>query len=241
MKIKPILFSTPMVQAILDGRKKQTRRILKASDNLSFVTIQTYRRIWDSKVEANPNPVRTLALFKNADAIPLTFKSKYQKGDILWVRETFIKIFVDNEFEGSREEFAYKASFDEAEKKYGMIKNPAGKRFIDSWKWKPSIFMPKEACRIFLEVTDVRVERLQDISNEDALKEGISNHYLLKSNGYTHYTRPDKFIPIGSEDAERTSFFSLWMSINGADSLDKNPWVWVYEFKQVEKPKNFLK
>lgn len=203
---RPILFSTPMVQAILKGRKTQTRRIIKP---------QPLRQLFDVNMgywSEEPTDLKQPYI-----------KSKYKVGDIMWVRETFaIKKPIDAEQDW--ETFGYKSD---------------GYELMPDEKWKPSIFMPKEACRIFLEVTDVRVERLQDISNEDALKEGISNHYLLKSNGYTHYTRPDKFIPIGSEDAERTSFFSLWMSINGADSLDKNPWVWVYEFKRIERPSGF--
>ena len=77
------------------------------------------------------------------------------------------------------------------------------------WKWKPSIFMPKEACRIFLKVTDVRVERLQSISEADARAEGVD-----------------------SVDA----FFALWQKINGTESLAANPWVWVYEFEVIPKP-----
>ena len=85
------------------------------------------------------------------------------------------------------------------------------------YKWKPSIFMPREACRIFLKVTNVRVERLQDISDHDVIAEGI----VMEK---TPFIEPCN------------AFASLWESINGIGSWALNPWVWVYEFKQIEKP-----
>jgi hypothetical protein len=104
-------------------------------------------------------------------------------------------------------------------------------------KWKPSIFMPKKKCRIFLEITDVRVERLQDISEEDAIAEGIKKTWInddIKQCRFKNYINDGK----GSK-SPIDSFNSLWVSINGKDSWKANPWVWVYEFKVVEKPKDF--
>lgn len=122
-----------------------------------------------------------------------------QPGDVLWVRETFSNA----EFSG----FNYKANYD------------AGNPF----KWKPSLFMPKTACRIFLQITNIRVERLQDISESDAVNEGINLNNI-------------------SGDFEHTpvqEFETLWQSINGKESWCKNPFVWVVEFKQIPKPLNF--
>jgi hypothetical protein len=213
---RPILFSTPMVQAILDGNKTQARRTIKP---------QPLRQLFDVNMgywSEEPTDLKQPYI-----------KSKYNVGDIMWVRETFAKMFeIHEELVGKDREdmgYWYKTDGELSEAPF----------YVDGYKWKPSIFMPKEACRIFLEVKNVRVERLHDISNEDAKNEGIENHYLLKDSGYQHYTRPDKFIPFGSEDAERTSFFSLWMSINGNESLDANPWVWVYEFKRIDRPSGF--
>jgi len=204
MKIRPILFSTPMVQAILDKRKTQTRRIIKPQPIEA-----TYGKMMYGELELTMNSLKN--------------HSKYQIGDIIWVRETW-------QYSDDLEHpYLYK------QKELEEL-TPA---FFKLMTWKPSIFMPKEVCRIFLECTNVRVERLQDISNGDAKSEGIQNHYLFKDSGYKHYTRADKFIPFGEADAEKTSFFSLWMSINGAVSLDANPWVWVYDFKQTERPANF--
>jgi hypothetical protein len=97
--------------------------------------------------------------------------------------------------------------------------------------WKPSIFMPKAACRIFLEITDVKVERLQDISEEDAINEGVE---LLPNNRYKYYLS-EYFDCINAVH----SFQTLWKSINGAESWEANPFVWAIEFKQITKPENF--
>jgi hypothetical protein len=146
-------------------------------------------------------------------------KPKYSVGDVLWVRETWQKSLNINEF-------VYKSDTD----------NPI---YLDkSFKWKPSLFMPKEACRIFLKITNIRVERLQDISEKDAVLEGVRiihfaegkfavfKNYLLKEEKGT--LNPIK------------SFFSLWESINGKESLNSNPWVWVIEFERIDKPENFI-
>jgi len=198
MKIKPILFSTPMVQAILDGRKTQTRRIVK-----------------DSMLQENENE------FKEEEFLKATIKKPINKGDILWVRETWFPTRYDfKELLQSGITSLSKGNIIKykADNDYDPIKDCVGR------SWKPSIFMPKEACRIFLEVVDVRVERLQDISESDAIAEGIN-----PTSG------------VVSANHAKNCFQSLWQMINGTQSWHDNPWVWVYEFKQVEKPKNFLK
>jgi len=149
----------------------------------------------------------------------LGFRAKVKKGDIFWVRETFGIDFLSS----MGTQYCYRA-------------NKLDSRPADGWK--PSIFMPKDACRIFLEVTNERVERLRDISEKDAKSEGIAACPFAP--GYKHYTEPSKFLPYKDKDSAGTSFFSLWMSINGAASLDANPFVFVYDFKIVDRPNNFL-
>lgn len=226
MRIKPILFSTPMVQATLQGRKTQTRRIIKPQPE-AWVTAAPGQRGVPYK-KTNKIPHKNSSVWMEEDGTKYEpLEAKYKNGDILWVRETFEYVPIQN------------ASVKTIEDDVQYVVRFKADNIESFSKWKPSIFMPKKACRLFLEVTNVRVELLHDISNNDAKSEGIEAHYLLKKQGYMHYTKPDKFIPFGDADAARTSFFSLWMSINGDESLDKNPWVWAYDFKRVEKPANF--
>ena len=129
-----------------------------------------------------------------------------EPGDILWVRETFLIVPPNMIF--------YKADPDN--KATGC--------------WKPSIFMPKEACRIKLMIKSIRVERLQDISDEDAKAEGV-DHVIDKITGYCGYDYLS-----GGYNLMTTPYHgyrSLWKKINGIDSWDKNPWVWVIEFKKL--------
>ena len=214
MNIKPILFSTEMVQAILEGRKTQTRRIIKPQPKKGIIaTAFDFKKgFYASKIKIEENPDRF--------EITKLFNPKYQTGDILWVRESFAKppIYAFGV------KYIYKAGFNES-----------------ICGWKPSIHMPKEAARIFLEVTNVRVERLQDISEEDAIAEGIDK----KGDLYFNYFE-SKLLGIGLQkeyfykEIPKVSFMSLWSKINGEDSWNANPWVWVYEFKVVEKPKDFI-
>ena len=102
------------------------------------------------------------------------------------------------------------------------------------YKWTPAIHMPKVACRIFLEIISIRVERLEDISHDDSISEGIERMPIeLWWKNYLNHPLPGVSNP-------RESFISLWKSINGNDSWESNPWVWVIEFKRIEKPENFL-
>lgn len=154
--------------------------------------------------------------------------AKYQFGDVLWVRESFCT-FV-SETGGLRTH--YKASENWA--------------FLQAAKlyWKPSIHMPKEKARIFLKILNVRVERLQDISAADAIAEGIlpltmSNAQLIEMGQlYFDYSKEPEMFNNGLDPI--SSFKTLWQKINGIDSWKENPFVWVYEYKVVDKPENFL-
>jgi hypothetical protein len=196
MKERPILFSAPMVRALLDGRKTQTRRIAKPG----------------TVVPIPPGLIGEVVL-------PCPYG---QPGDRLWVRETHAFIWPED-YPPERlqdHEIQYRADTD-------------GKCFAGEWpeeerdneerpKWKPSIFMPRWASRILLEITDVRVERLQDISEEDARAEGVEI-----SDEWT-----------GCADdlsgSHVKSYQFLWESINGTGSWDANPFVWVISFRGIE-------
>jgi hypothetical protein len=219
MKIIPVLFSTPMVQAILEESKTMTRRVVKSKTALEWLEPEMFTPAYVANPENNLCP--------------------YGKpGDVLWVRETWAQWN-----EGG---YVYKA--DGFIERYGAWERDTPKKFHDVErveKWKPSLFMPKTACRIFLEVTDVRVERLQDISEEDAIKEGILSYecevigrrykdYLENAKGYGH---PDHDYP--TVGVAVTSFSTLWRKINGEQSWWDNPWVWAVSFKRISKPENF--
>lgn len=202
----PILFSTPMVQAILEWRKGMTRRtrgLKLINDNIDdweFVNL-----VVNAKGELHAH------FWNNRQDIPKFIKCPYGKpGDILWVRESFCHYTTDTGFEIPA---TYRFKTDE---------NITGEE-----KWKPSIHMPKEAARIWLQVEEVRLERLQDISEEDARNEGVEK---LSS---TVFGKPLYMDYMGDEPTTNTrvSFETLWESINGAESWDANPWVWVVKFK----------
>lgn len=209
---KPILFSTDMVQAILEDRKNQTRR------TRGF-----------SKINKDPEKYKFLSF--SIDFKYLTFDDLNtgffqgvtntigKPGDILWVRETFH--YVDDAVTKEFLRYGYRADKD-----------------WDGAVWKPSIFMPKEACRIFLKITGLRVERLQDITTEDAIYEGIEviDGEVNDCPVFKNYLKP------GIENGfgyPTNSFQSLWESINGKDSWNKNPWVWVITFERIDKPQGF--
>lgn len=205
--MKPILFSTPMVQAILDGRKTMTRRVLKTPHDFDV--------FW--KMEHN------IAIFNEEDSpLNVIVRPKYKVGDVLYVRETFGVLH----YEGvdTTPTYFYKADGGEIAQIKGI--------------WKPSLFMPKEAARIFLKVTAVKAERLQDISEEDAIAEGIQPVQDFDSgNGLSGRQMYENYLPKGyTEVLPIDSFQSLWQSINGPESWDENPWVWAYTFERCERP-----
>ena len=212
MKIHPILFSTPMVQAILEGRKIMTRRILKLKGCKPFI----------------PDPDqydKASIFFWNKNYHPYG-----QNGDILWVREKFRLIHHYGFFDYKLYQYA-----DENTNAYCPIIDPD--QIIPMSPWKPSIHMPQAACRIFLENTDIKVERLQDITEEDAVNEGIlkRENKITGEIGYLNPFRTDNL----KFDSAVLAFRDLWIKINGEDSWNSNPWVWVISFERCEKPENF--
>ena len=192
MAIKPILFNTEMVRAILDGRKSCTRRIVKG-----FIPNNA---VWGYTAFTPKRCISCRGTFADGYGEKF-FKLPCEPGDILYVRETFIQI--------SAHTFWYKAGA-----KSWMLKD---------LRWKPSIHMPKEAARIWLKVTNVRVERLQEITEVQAQAEGCNSGLLT-----------------GACTA-RGQFEDLWNTTIKKSDLDRygwntNPWVWMIEFERCEKP-----
>ncbi len=225
MKETPILFSTAMVQAIIAGNKTQTRRIAKPQPIIDVKS----GYVLDGKGIRSPFDIHN---WKE----PYTdYFCKYNVGDLLWVRETWADVtsaFTDT---NKLENIAFKSDntvwicYDKLH--YLELLGDSG---IYVKKWKPSIYMPKDAARIWLRITDIRVERLQDISEQSAAAEGIE----IVNNGtkYKCYRKKSNHM----YESAVTSFYSLWESINGKDSWDANPWVWVVSFDVISttgKPK----
>lgn len=225
--IKPILFNTAMVQAILDGRKTTTRRIIKVNSNLDFIGYRSTGGDFDTATfgKGSFDNILDAKIIKGV-------KAPYMPGDILYVRETWQISNPMGDFARGdmTAEYIYKA---------GCAK---GKRIpitTDQEKnlgaWKPSIHMPKEAARIFLKVTDVRIERLQSITHKDVIYEGTTyDEEMFKFN-----------ICLGQDKAEfflKSNFKDLWNSTLKKEQLkeygwEANPYVWVIEFERIDNSK----
>lgn len=198
MAIKPILFNTEMVRAILDGRKTCTRRICKDANEYTVPDMDFYNA-----------DRRTYAVHNFVDKEHMEQLSTAERtcpictGDILYVRETW----------------------KEAPKGYYYYEDWQRNDIADVTKWKPSIHMPKEAARIWLKVTNVRVERLQEITSEQIGREGVEVEYPHVLNG----------------EEKRYAFSTLWNSTIKKSDIDRygwdaNPYVWIIEFERCEKP-----
>lgn len=245
MKERPILFSTPMVQAILNGTKSVTRRIIKPQPDENGISFMKNAPLnWESHYKEEWKPY----FFDDDNGERHAIHCPYgEAGDILWVRETWMEDDVG---------YFYKANFDESD-----INHLKG-------NWKPTIHMPKVAARIFLQVVSVRVERVNKITQEDAEAEGV----LIDDDGLAcmNYLN-NEFEMFPPEQ----SFETLWSKINGEPSpiqkkingktktvayicypfdeesamkfegrthwrgqpltVIPNPWVWVVEFKRIER------
>lgn len=211
MKERPILFSAPMVKAILEGRKTMTRRVNSIGE-------------YDISDKKCPYGV---------------------VGDRLWVRETWQSFFSEevtqNHQQGPRSFSGVPA--ETAKGHYMFFYYRADGEAPDDPKygkavWRPSIFMPRWVSRITLEVTDIKVERLQDITEEDAIAEGIHLCAGIDEEGYTHGYH---WGPVSDAEllfnSAADAYRKLWDSINGqkpGKTWNDNPWVWVIEFKEVK-------
>lgn len=204
MTIKPILFNTEMVRAILDGRKDATRRINKDANDYVVPDMEFY------DPEKRTYAVHNYADKEHTDKLSIAERTcPICQGDILYVRESYSELSFG---------YVYRADGENIDHLGNVI------------KWHPSIHMPKEAARIWLKVTDVRVERLQDITDDGAKAEG-ANWKNGKNVGW-------------EEKMRRTAverFAEIWDSTIKKSDLDcygwgANPWVWVIEFERCEKP-----
>lgn len=218
MKERGVIFNSEMVRAILDGRKTQTRQIIKAvpttHDFHGWVMSSTCKKDEGKACWA----IGDSLLLKD----PIRLNCPLGKiGDRLWVRETFGLRVLRDALGGTGEFITYRAS------------NPDA--VYCAWdgghipmKWRPSSQMTRWRSRILLEITGVRVERLQDISEEDAAAEGVAPLH----GGYWRHYQPDW---TQHQLSARGSFVTLWNSIYGVDAWNKNQWVWVIEFKQIQE------
>lgn len=201
--MKPILYSTPMVRAILNNTKTMTRRIVKGT------ALWFLNEGFSTEFVTDPHN---------------SFCPYGKPGDLLWVRETFYEHIYH------KKNYRYESDFPE-----GFTNGST------HWKKKPSIFMPKDACRIFLRIKSVSIERLQDISEEDAKSEGVERwiETRLKSKPtrykvYCDVDNPED--PALYSSAAYDSFQTLWHKLHGKESWDLNPWVWAITFSRTHKP-----
>ena len=200
-KERPILFSGPMVRAILEGRKTQTRRIVTKVAGFGKV-MAGFDKSDTPGYDFHFRCKR--GLWQDLRESELLGRCPYgNRGDRLWVRETHCK------YGGG---YIYRADYGTHTPISDGIGGP----------WKPSIHMPRVASRITLEITGVRVERLNDIGEADAIAEGVSSDMPI--------------VWQSGDDTPRGMFGELWEAINGPDSWDANPWVWVVEFSKFEPP-----
>lgn len=225
MRERPILFNTEMVRSILDGRKTCTRRVIKFPDGM------TGHPIGKAGDSSNPLGVMYPGGIK---------RPPYQPGDILYVRETFAwcpcwDCGLDTTPDGCKNPVIH----DSEKKEHGCYMYRAScedSKYSSADTWHPSIHMPKEAARIWLKVTDVRVERIQEITDDGCIAEGVYPSPCRKCNAtFGCDTCPD-------EGYHETDVFSeLWNSTIKKSDLDRygwdaNPYVWVVEFERYKKP-----
>jgi len=244
MKELPILFSTPMVLAILKDEKSMTRRtngleeINENPDDWQFEWADYYlKKPWrfTQKSTVNKQSLEDRSFNQAALKCPYGWS-----GDILWVRETWRK----SDFPDVFGEFEYKSGLDNCDAPWNQN------------IWKPSIHMPKEAAKIWLEITSIKPQRLHDISDENIIAEGVRIPVNGIGTGRVLLALGEKntaidFLPSGclAKGAPKLTqtqllhafWAELWCKINGRESWDKNPWVWAIEFKVLSttgKPEN---
>ena len=245
MAIKPILFNTEMVRAILDGRKTCTRRLVKpqpksklcytfagSDSNTWGYPNRTAHEIWGEEFKL-PNDITEEELSKR-------WNPPYHTDDILYVRETW-QCWRAHRYEATAD-IRFRAGGDDVRLQFANGNTDSIDRldyetFVHKWfshngEWKPSLFMPKEAARIWLKVTDVRIERLQDVTEDGAKAEGA-----IDNRGFIH-SPENEYDRIHTA---REHFIKIWNSTIKKSNLnrygwDANPWVWVIEFERCEKP-----
>ena len=224
MPIKPILFNTEMVRAILDGRKDATRRIVKG-----FIPDDA---VWGYTAFTPKGYISCRGTFADGYGEKF-FKLPCEPGDILYVRETW-QCWRAHRYEATAD-VRFRAGGDDVRLQFANGNTDSIDRldydtFVHKWfshnrEWKPSLFMPKEAARIWLKVTDVRVERLQEITIDGIRNEGLSS----------------MAVHAGDMEIAMEEWKNLWNSTIKKPDInhygwDANPWVWVIEFDRCETP-----
>ena len=211
MREYPILFNTEMVRALLDGRKTATRRLVKPQPP------KTAKLSMGRTFACQPEITYAFdeALEHPAPDDRRVYKAPYSVGDILYVRETWSKY---------KNTYTYRADTRQRGSAAYYLEHKAGSEFAGGARWHPSIHMPKAAARIWLKVTDVRIEQLRDITDKGARAEGCGDPDVIYCNG-----------------ALKCEFAELWQRTIKPKDLSKygylcNPWVWVIEFERCEKP-----
>lgn len=209
-RILPILFNTEMVKAILEGRKTVTRRLVKATQLIGLGCDDCPNNLPEEYIKHKKMLFKPWCDMTDNELIGAIYKSPFEPGDILYVRETWYR---------GLNRILYKANYSETEKFYEN-----GKEI--QVKWKPSLHMPKEAARIWLKVKGVKAERLQDMRSEDALNEGIKvSEFDLPNTGVV-----TRFKYLWNSTIKRLD--------RNRYGWNANPWVWVIEFERCEKPED---
>lgn len=242
-----ISFTTEMIRAILAGRKTQTRRVMNPQIDTSHWKKEALSKPkeWRKMIQLGPvhhgYDENTWCLFNISDkasAVPYTSrKCPYVIGGYLWVRETWQAVHFDTDPETGYADNWYGAEKipkdpdENFKRQYPVVYKADGDWEDDPYergfKWRPSRYMPRWASRITLEILNVRVERVQDITEEGARAEGIIDGGCLNCGNNE---------PCGCDNPQpdsRDSFIYLWDSINKKHGWDTNPWVWVIEFKRI--------
>ena len=224
-----------MVRAILDGRKTCTRRLLSSRQFLGMLPDKCKNAAPDEFLKGKRMMFKPYCDMTDAELIMTAYKAPYEPGDILYVRETW-QCWRAHRYEATAD-IRFRAGGDDVRLQFANGNTDSINRldydtFVHKWfshngEWKPSLFMPKEAARIWLKVTDVRVERLQEIASEQISREGVEVEYPHVLNG----------------EEKRYAFSTLWNSTIKKSNLDRygwdaNPYVFVIEFERCEKPED---
>lgn len=240
MAIKPILFNTDMVRAILDGRKTCTRRSVSPRQFMGMLPDKCKNAVPDEFLKDKRMMFKPYCDMTDTELIMTAYKAPYEPGDILYVRETW-QCWRAHRYEATAD-IRFRAGGDDVRLQFANGNTDSIDRydfdtFVHKWfshngEWKPSLFMPKEAARIWLKVTDVRVERLQEITEDGAKAEGA-----IDNRGFIHSPENE----YDSIHTVREHFTEIWNSTIKKSDLDQygwvaNPYVFVIEFERCEKP-----
>jgi hypothetical protein len=237
MKERPILFSGAMVRALLNGSKTQTRRVVKPAPDADQV-LRTVTGSSGFVYSVDDTPSVPYPAVRR-----IRWDCPYgQPGDRLWVRETWRGVV---EISPPGQSVEHGVARYVPDREHCRRVEYAATQARDSEPWRPSIHMPRWASRILLEIVSLRVERLQDISDHDAIAEGIEPNWCGDLSKGPNGFGGEGWVPdcgwinyLSGPDGEEAhtaveSYRTLWESINGPGSWEANPWVWVVEFKRV--------